>query len=243
MRGPEKQPVELSGGTVLVTGGSRGIGEAVVRRLAEGGARVHVLCRDPAPVEDLATSSGGAPWPADLTDDAEVWAAVEGLQEQLGGPPDAIVNAAGAFSLAPFAETSVADFDRQIAVNLRGSFLVVRTLLPALLERNRGRIVNLGSVAGRRALPGNAAYAASKFGLRGLHEVLVEELRGTGVGATLIEPAATDTPLWDAVDAARVPGLPDRDAMLRPDDVADAVEFVLTRPLHVRIPLLQIERG
>jgi 3-oxoacyl-[acyl-carrier protein] reductase len=233
----------LEGRTVLVTGGSRGIGEAVVRLLAERGARLHVLSRDPEPARGAARASGGGVWPADLTDDASVWSALDGLQDRLGGPPDALVLAAGAFGLAPLAETSVADFDRHLTVNLRGAFLVLRVLLPAFLERDAGRVVTLGSVAGRRALPGNGAYSASKFGLRGLHEVLVEELRGTGVAATLLEPAATDTPLWDPHDPDRDPTLPDRSAMLRPDDVARAVAFVLTRPADVRIPLLQIERG
>jgi NADP-dependent 3-hydroxy acid dehydrogenase YdfG len=116
-------------------------------------------------------------------------------------------------------------------------------LLPGMLERGGGSIVNVGSVAGRKALPGNSTYAASKFGLRGYHEVLLEELRGTGVRATLVEPSATDTPLWDALDPDRHPGLPSRDRMLGVGDVAEAVLFVATRPDHVRIPLLQVERA
>src|SRR5690606_29080118 len=122
-------------------------------------------------------------------------------------------------------------------------FLVIRALLPAMRERGEGLIVNVGSVAGRRALAGNGAYGASKFGLRGLHEVLVEEIRGTGVRATLVEPAATDTPLWDPLDPDTDPNLPGRADMLRPEDVAEAVVFVATRPPQVRIPLLQIERA
>ncbi len=103
--------------------------------------------------------------------------------------------------------------------------------------------MTVGSVAGRRAFPSNGAYSASKYGQRGLHEVLVEELRGTGVRATLVEPAATDTPLWDPLDPDRDPHLPDRDAMLRAGDVAETVLFAVTRPAHVRTPLLKIERG
>jgi NADP-dependent 3-hydroxy acid dehydrogenase YdfG len=112
-----------------------------------------------------------------------------------------------------------------------------------MLERGDGLFVNVGSVAGRKAFPGNGSYSASKFGLRGFHEVLLEEIRGTGVRATLLEPAPTDTPLWDEVDRKANPGLPDSSAMLDPDDVADAVLFVATRPPTVRIPLLQIERA
>jgi len=154
-----------------------------------------------------------------------------------------VVACAGAFDLAPLAETSVSDFDRMMEVNLRGTFLLYRSLLPSMLKRDAGDIVTIGSVAGRRAFPANGAYSASKYGQRGLHEVLVEELRGTGVRATLVEPAATDTSLWDELDPDSNPDLPGRAAMLSADDVADAVRFALSRPPHVRIPLLQIERG
>lgn len=233
----------LRGASVLVTGGSRGIGRAVAEAVADAGGAVHVLCRDPSSVQDVVAASGGEVWPTDLTDDLAVWASIDALMDRLGGPPSAIVNSAGAFTVAPITETSVADFDRMLNVNLRGAFLVVRAVLPSLLERGSGRIINIGSVAGRRGFPGNGAYAASKFGLRGLHEVLVEEVRGSGIGATLVEPTATDTPLWDPLDPDGDPSLPSRVDMLRPAEVAESVVFVLTRPEHVRIPLLQIERG
>jgi NAD(P)-dependent dehydrogenase (short-subunit alcohol dehydrogenase family) len=235
--------VSLEGATVLVSGATGGIGRAVAEGVAKDGARLHVLSRSADTLSSLATRSGGRAWTADLTDDAEVWNALDALQETLGGPPDAVVNAAGAFDLAPFAETSVEVFDRNIAVNLRGPFLVIRALLPAMLTRSSGRIVTVGSVAGRRALPGNAAYGASKFGLRGMHEVLVEELRGTGVTATLVEPSATDTKLWDPLAPDDRSDLPSRSDMLDPNLVADTVLFALTRPPEVRIPLIQIERG
>lgn len=234
---------QLVGRTVLVTGASRGIGAAVARELADAGAAVHALSRDPSPIRDVAEESGGAVWSADLTEDAEVWSVLEALRERIGGAPDMVVQCAGAFELAPIAETSVASFDRHLAVNLRGPFLVLRILLPDMLARGSGRVVHVGSVAGRKAFPSNGAYSASKFGLRGLHEVLVEELRGSGVQATLLEPAATDTPLWDPVDPDANPDLPSRSAMLSPADIARAVRFVLSGLGHVRIPLLQIERG
>jgi len=234
---------DLRGRTALVTGGSRGIGLATAESLAEAGASVHVLARDPSPVAALCASTRGGTWGADLSDDAEVWSALDQLQETLGGPPDLVVNSAGTFAVRPLHETSVEEFDLQMQVNLRGSFLVIRALLPAMLERGSGDLVQIGSVAGRRAFPSNGAYSAAKFGLRGMHEVLLEELRGTGVRASLLEPAATDTPIWDPLNPDADPHLPGRDAMLRAEDVADAVLFVATRPSHVRVPLLQIERG
>jgi NADP-dependent 3-hydroxy acid dehydrogenase YdfG len=233
----------LRGRTALVTGASRGIGAAVAERLAGAGARVWAMARSVDALAELSARSGVTPLPADLRDDASVWNTMDGLQDQLGGPPSMLVHAAGVFGLSPIATETVKAFDAHLAANLRGAFLVIRTLLPGMLERGDGLIVNVGSVAGRRALPGNAAYAASKFGLRGLHEVLLEEIRGTGVRATLVEPAATDTPLWDPLDPDNDPGLPDRAAMLSPEDVAEAVLFVAMRPAHVRIPVLQIERA
>jgi len=233
----------LLGSTALVTGASRGIGARVAERLAEAGARVWLVARSAGALAEVAVRTGGTPLVADLTDEGDVWDALDRLQDELGGPPDLVVSAAGVFALAPVAETSVKALDDHLAVNLRGAFLVTRALLPAMLERGSGLIVNVGSVAGRRAFPGNAAYSASKYGLRGFHEVLLEEVRGTGVRATLLEPAATDTPLWDPLDPDTDPGLPDRSAMLSADDVAEAVLFVATRPDSVRIPFLQIERA
>lgn len=233
----------LDGRRALVTGASRGIGRATAVRLAEAGAEVHLLARSADALERLAGELGGRAWPADLADEVEVWAALEGLVEAVGGPPDVVVNAAGVFDLAPLAETDVATFDRNLQANLRGPFMVIRALLPAMLRRGRGVVVNVGSVAGRRALPGNAAYAASKFGMRGLHEVLVEELRGTGVRACLVEPSATDTGLWDPLRPDERDDLPSRAAMLSPEDVAEAVLFAATRPEGVQVPLLLVERS
>lgn len=233
----------LRGRTALVTGASRGIGAAVVERLAEAGARVWAMARSADLLAELSARTGAEALPADVTDDAAVWRAIDGLQDRLDGPPSMLVHAAGVFGLSPLASESVKAFDAHLAANLRGAFLVVRALLPGMLERGEGLIVNVGSVAGRKALPGNAAYAASKFGLRGLHEVLLDEIRGSGVRATLVEPAATDTPLWDPLDPDGDPALPDRASMLSPEDVAEAVLFVATRPAHVRIPVLQIEHA
>lgn len=237
------QTAGLAGLNALVTGASRGIGRRVVELLADEGARVWCLARSENALRELAKEIGGETLVADLADDVATWAALDRMQESLGDAPDIVVNAAGVFGIESCATESVKGFDVHLAVNLRGPFLVIRALLPAMLERGSGLLVNVGSVAGRKAFPGNAAYSASKYGLRGYHEVLVEELRGTGVRASLIEPAATDTSLWDPLDPDSDPDLPNRDAMLSSEDVAQAVLFVATRPPSVAIPTLQVERG
>src|SRR5208283_432105 len=89
-------------------------------------------------------------------------------------------------------------FARMLALNLAAPFQLVRAFLPGMRLRGRGHVVTVGSVADHVAFPGNSAYSASKFGVRGLHEVLRTELRGTGVRATLVSPGGVDTPLWDA---------------------------------------------
>lgn len=118
---------------------------------------------------------------------------------------------------------------------------MLRAFLPAMAERGRGLIVIIGSVADHRAFPGNAAYGAAKTGLRGLHRVLLAELAGSGVKATLISPGPVNTTIWDAVDLDSKPGFTRRAMMLRPEDVAEAVLFVATRPDAVQIPELHIE--
>ncbi len=225
-----------------MTGASSGIGLAISRALARAGARLWLVARTEATLARAAAEVGGRAIAADVADPGAVARLRERVTEELGGAPDILVNAAGAFALAPLAETPVAAFDSMLAVNLRAPFLVIRAFLPGMLARGSGHVVTIGSIAGRLAFPHNAAYSASKFGVRGLHAVLDAELRGTGVRATLLEPAATDTPLWDTVAMDRHPGLPPRTAMLASEAVADGVLYVLTRPADVDVRLLTLER-
>ena len=233
----------LNGMTALVTGASQGIGRAVALRLAGAGARVVMVARGEARLREVAAEFGGHAIAADVADAA----AVERLATETrayfdGEAPEIVVNAAGAFALAPLAETGPEMFDAMVGANLRGPFLVIRAFLPRMLERGSGHIVTIGSIAGRVAFPHNGAYSASKFGVRGLHAVLDAEVRGSGVRSTLVEPAATDTPIWDTIDRERSPGLPPREAMLSPDAVADAVIYAVTRPPEVDVRTLILER-
>jgi NAD(P)-dependent dehydrogenase (short-subunit alcohol dehydrogenase family) len=233
----------LNGQVALITGASRGIGRATALQLAGAGARVALVARRPGPLEALAAQLNGWAFPCDVTDPEALDGVRRGLEEVAGQGPDILVAAAGVFHLSPIHEMSNRELDLNLDVNLRGGILTVREFLPGMRGRGRGTIVQVGSVAGRKAFPGNGAYSASKFGIRGFHEVLLEELRGTGIRATLLEPAATDTPIWDPMDPDGNPELPDRETMLAPSDVAQAVHFLVTRPQGVQIPFLPVEKG
>jgi NAD(P)-dependent dehydrogenase (short-subunit alcohol dehydrogenase family) len=224
----------LAGRTAVVAGASRGIGLATAEALAAEGAAVARVARSLTP----GRGERYVDVRADLANDADVErAAAEVLAA--AGAPDILVASTGAFALAPFDATPAAELDRQLAANLRAPFTLVQSFLPAMRERG-GVVVLIGSVADHVGLPGNSAYAASKYALRGLHETLVAELRGSGIRCSLLSPGATDTPLWDPIDPDRRDDLPSRAAMLRPADVADAVVFLATRPPHVHIDWMRI---
>jgi NAD(P)-dependent dehydrogenase (short-subunit alcohol dehydrogenase family) len=223
----------LEGQTALVTGASRGIGAAVAEALRQAGARVVRLARA------LPPEPGYLDLTADLADPAQTDALPARL-EQLAGVPDIVVSNAGGFLLAPLESTTDAQFDALLAINLRAAFVVARTVLPLQRRLGRGAFITVGSVADHVGFPDNAAYAATKYGLRGLHETLVSEYRDSGVRLTLVSPGPTDTAAWDPFDPDHRPGFPRRAAMLRPADVAEAIVFVATRPAHVAIDWLRL---
>ena len=221
----------LAGRSALVTGASRGIGRATADALAAAGARVLRVAR---------TVRGDDALVCDVQNAAQVDATIAEARARLGGPPDLVVNNAGAFALAPLEATSPDDFAATLDANLVAPFRFVHGFLAAMRERGSGHIVTVGSIADRAAFPENGAYAASKFGVRGLHEVLREELRGSGVRATLVSPGPVDTTLWDAIDPDTRPGFTPRARMLRPEDVAAAILYAVTAPARVNVDELRL---
>ncbi|HEU5303961.1 MAG TPA: SDR family oxidoreductase [Gemmatimonadales bacterium] len=225
----------LAGRVALVTGASRGIGAAVARALAGEDAKVIRVARSLADAgsdrfEDLR---------CDLTDPGQVSRLSSRVLAE-HGPPDIIVSNAGAFLLRPLERTEPADLDLQLAVNVKASFYVARAFLPVMRQAGQGSFITVGSVADHVGFPGNSAYGASKYGLRGLHESLLAEYRDSGVRLTLVSPGPTDTSVWDPIDPDHREGLPSRAEMLRPGDVAEAILFVATRPPHVLIDWLRL---
>ena len=235
----------LAGRAAIVTGASRGIGLATARILAAAGARVVMLARTKQDLLARASEIGAdaLPIPCDVTDTAAIDAAATEARRRLGRAPDILVNNAGAFTLAAVDAMEPAEFERTIAVNLVAPFHFIHAFLPGMRERGAGHIVTIGSIADRLTFPENGAYAASKFGLRALHEVMRGELRGTGVRATLVSPGPVDTPLWDRVAPETRPGFTPRTSMLTADAIADAVLFVVTRPAAVNIDELRLSRS
>lgn len=225
----------LTGRVAVVAGASRGIGLAAAATLAAAGAAVVRLSRSLEP----GRRDGFIDLRCDLTRPDELHAALNETAVSAGAP-DIVVASTGAFVLAPFERTTADQLDAQLAANLRGPFALVQACVPVMRAQGGGIVILIGSIADHVGLPGNAAYAASKYALRGLHETLVAELRGTGVRCSLISPGPTDTALWDAVDPDSRDDLPGRAEMLRPGDVADAVLFVATRPAHVHIDWMRV---
>ncbi|MEE8573372.1 MAG: SDR family oxidoreductase [Gemmatimonadota bacterium] len=225
----------LAGTLALVTGASRGIGHATADRLEAAGARVACLARSFEPRQ----TETRVEIPCDVTREDDVRQAVQEVLVTFG-VPRIIVNNAGAFLIKPLLETSEHEFLGQVGVNLIGPFLVLRELLPHLVARGNAHVVTIGSVVDHRPYPGNAAYGASKYGVRGLHEVLAEEVRGQGIRTTLISPGATDTKLWDVLDSDARDDLPARSDMLLPIDVAEAVLYAVTQPPRVNVEWIRL---
>jgi NADP-dependent 3-hydroxy acid dehydrogenase YdfG len=235
----------LAGRTALVTGASRGVGLACARALAAADVRVAMCARSEETLRAAARDIGlGAlPIACDLSRPDSARSAVQEVESAFSGAPDIVVNNAGLFMLAPLEATSPAEFARTVDTNLVAPFTILHAFLPAMRARRSGHILTIGSIADRSAFPENAAYAASKFGLRGLHEVLRAELRGTGVRASLVSPGPVDTPLWDPVDPDRRPGFTPRSMMLSAEAVADAVVYVLSQPADVNVDELRLSHS
>jgi NADP-dependent 3-hydroxy acid dehydrogenase YdfG len=219
----------LAGQVAVVTGAGRGIGRAIAEGLAAEGASVVLASRTTSDLEHVATSveRAGAralAVPTDVSDDHAVQRLIERATETFARI-DILVTAAGVASFGAVADAAPRDWDAMLAVNLRGVMTCCRAVLPAMLAQGRGTIINVASIAASRAIPGAAAYTATKAGVVGWSRVLAEELRAGGVRVGVLLPGAVDTPLWDAI-----PGGPDRARMLRPEDVARAAVLVASLP-------------
>jgi 3-hydroxy acid dehydrogenase/malonic semialdehyde reductase len=232
--------------TAFVTGASNGFGAAIARRFVAEGIRVVALARRQDRLAELAAELGDRVLPVrlDVRDLAAVQDAVAGLPAEFA-EIDVLVNNAGlAKGLKPAQEADLADWEEMIDTNCKGLVYCTRAILPGMVERGRGHVVNLGSVAGTYPYPGGNVYGATKAFVHQFSLNLRSDLHGTGIRATSIEPGmggdtefstvrfGGDQGQADAVYAGMQP--------LVPADIAEAVYWVVSQPAHVNINTIEL---
>ncbi|WP_026963076.1 3-ketoacyl-ACP reductase [Alicyclobacillus herbarius] len=226
--------MDLKGKVALVTGAGKGIGRAIATRLAQEGVNVGLVARTQSDLENLASSlrtSCGvkvATAVADVSKREAIEAAVEKVRSELG-PIDILVNNAGTAKFGKLAEMAPEDWEQIVRVNLFGTYYTTRAVLPQMIERNTGNIINISSSAGERGAATTSAYSASKFAIMGLTESLMQEVRRNNIRVTALAPSTVNT------DMAASLGLPigDEDHMMQPEDVAELVLACLKLPQRV----------
>jgi 3-oxoacyl-[acyl-carrier protein] reductase len=218
----------LEGKVAFVTGASRGIGAAVARSLSNEGVSVGLASRSG---DDLGLPSALG-LACDVRDIGQVEDAVARTVERFGRLDICVANA-GVGSYHTLVDTPIEHLEEMIDVNLKGTIYAARASIPHLIASGEGDLVTVASEAGRRGLPGEAVYCASKFGQVGLTRALDHELREHGVRATNIAPGGVNTEF--AIGTGREHGDPDLERMMSAEDVAEVVLFAVTRPRNLRI--------
>lgn len=218
----------LNGKVALITGAGRGIGKAVALTLAQSGCRVVLTARTVSQLEEVqreVESRRGAAVAiaGDLTRDEDIERLVTESQKRFG-MVDILINNAGWGKRASVARASIADWDQTFRLNLRAPMILAQRLLPAMIEKREGAVINIGSVSGKTGEANGAAYSASKFGLIGFTQSLYEEVREHGIKVSVILPGFVDTPLIPPNRQL------DRSKMIQADDIAQSVLYILTSP-------------
>ena len=223
--------ISLAGKTAIVTGASRGIGVAVAKALAHEGVRLGLLSRSKPGI-------GGEFVACDLAELDQIPAAVRQLVERLG-QVDFLINNAGTFLESPVAEMDLTDWDRVLRVNLTAPFLVTREVLPHLIARRQGRIVNIASTSSVQGYLHQSAYCASKHGLLGFARSLAMELKPHNIHVYNLCPGGVDTDLIKGTYLGeRLKGQP----MIAPGDIAEMVVFLLRQPENIDLSEVVIRR-
>lgn len=240
---------DLTDTVAIVTGASSGIGEATAHRLAQEGASVALAARCEERLDalrdDIEANRGAAlVCPIDVTDRDQVQALADATLDAFGRI-DVLVNNAGIMPLSLVENLHEDEWEQMVDVNVKGVLHAVGAVLPAMMEQERGHIVNISSVAGRRTFPGSAVYSGTKFFVRALSERMRNELAPThNIRVTSIEPGAVDTELPHTItDDDILEGLEDgheQMEMMAPEDIADTIHYALTAPEHVDVEELLV---
>jgi len=236
--------------TAIVTGSSRGIGKAVAQRLARDGFSIVVNYAGNAgeaekTAEGIKAAGGRAiAVRADVADEAEVAALFDRAEREFGGT-DIVVNSAGVMILGPVAELKLDDFDRMHRTNVRGTFVVNQQA--ARRVRSGGAIINISTSAERQALPGYAAYAASKGAVEGIGMILARELRGRDITVNTVAPGPTATDLFlngkDEATIDRLAKLNPLERLGTPDDIAEVISFLAGRTHWINGQVIRANGG
>jgi 3-hydroxy acid dehydrogenase/malonic semialdehyde reductase len=232
--------------TVFVTGATAGFGLAIVRKFAADGAKIVGTGRRADRLEQLKGEMGNTflPLTFDVGKRKEVEAAIAGLPAEFADVDILVNNAGGALGLDPAQTANLDDWDGMISSNINGLVYCTRLLLPGMIARKRGHVVNLGSVAGEFPYPGGNVYGAAKAFVHQFSNNLRADLLGTGVRVTTIEPGLAGGTEFSQVrfkgDEQKAAAVYAGTEPLTADDVADAVHWVATRPAHVNINVVQM---
>jgi NADP-dependent 3-hydroxy acid dehydrogenase YdfG len=240
---------DLTGTAAIVTGASSGIGEATAHRLAQDGVSVALAARREERLEalhdDIEADGGTAiVCPTDVTDREEVQALADATLDAFGRI-DVLVNNAGIMPLSLMKNLHEGEWEQMVDVNVKGVLHAIGAVLPAMLEQERGHIVNISSVAGRRTFPGSAVYSGTKFFVRALSERMRNELAPShNIRVTSIEPGAVDTELPNTITDEDVLEMletgHDEMTMMNSEDIADTIHYALTAPEHVDVEELLV---
>lgn len=225
---------DLKNKTAIITGAGKGIGRAIATALAKEGVNLGLMARTASDLEALKESLskeyGVSVYTAtaDVSSRYEVEAAVSKLKEELGRI-DILINNAGIATFGTVAEMDPEEWERIIQVNLLGTYYVSRAVLPAMLDQNSGDIINISSTAGEKGFATGSAYCASKFGIMGLTESLLQEVRKKNIRVVALTPSTVNT------DLARTNNLSigEEDRMMQPEDVAELTLAALKLPARV----------
>lgn len=231
----------LKGKTALITGAGRGIGRAIALAFAEQGCQVALAARTRAELLDVrqaieARGGEAVAWPCDLTVNAELRAAAAEILN-LWGRIDILVNNAGYAVFKPFIELNDQDWFHTMDVNLYAPLALIRAVLPDMIARRSGRIINISSVSGLRALPDQSAYCVSKHAINGLTKCLALELRPFGIAVHSICPGGVITRLSELAMPHR-----DKNDWMTPEDIAHTALYLASLPARVAVDMVSMRR-